>query len=675
MQLKSVSTQFVVMVAAVIVVAMAGLVTYVTNSTYALLRDSQVQSMNMLAGTTVRTLDTCIQQRRILARNLAGQDAVRRGLSDLGYGPAQDMLATYVESHGDQVWGLFVADPRGRIQAGVMSGGKSLVGVNVADRDYFQAAMSGEEFISDPFKPKVGSGLVFSVAHPVQSSSGVMGVAVAVVSLARFSGDFVDPITIGESGYAFVLNDQGQLIAHPDEELVLSDQGGNDFVQKALEQGNGFIEYAWKGQDKFMSFRRVDSTGWVVCISASESDLVSAANTNRNILIGAGALITLALIAVVVAGLSRAILAPLSRIKDYAQEVAAGNLDTRPRGEFKHEMEDVRGAIESMVEDLKAKMKESEAKEDKASREAERAEEALGRARKQEAEVKRLLEDMKNVAGEADGVSNSVSRAAEALAEQVDRARLGAETQMSRMTSAATAMEEMNATVLEVARYASQAAEQAETTQKGAREGSRVVDQTVWSINSVSQQSGELKKVMNNLGEQADSIGQIMNVITDIADQTNLLALNAAIEAARAGEAGRGFAVVADEVRKLAEKTMSATKEVGRVIENITSGVEDSLTNMEHMLEFVNQANKLAATSGSSLEEILQAVEVTSDQVRSIATAAEEQSSTSEEINTSVSEVTRISQDTLTAMEDAREALEQLAYQAQNLENLIHRMK
>ena len=166
-----------------------------------------------------------------------------------------------------------------------------------------------------------------------------------------------------------------------------------------------------------------------------------------------------------------------------------------------------------------------------------------------------------------------------------------------------------------------------------------------------------------------------MNVINDIADQTNLLALNAAIEAARAGEAGRGFAVVADEVRKLAEKTMTATKEVGDAIRGIQLGTKKNSENVERSGRTIEEATALANESGDALKEIVSLVESTSDQVRSIATASEQQSSASEEINHSIEDVSRISSETSDAMRQSAQAVGELANQAQVLKNLIDQMK
>ena len=166
-----------------------------------------------------------------------------------------------------------------------------------------------------------------------------------------------------------------------------------------------------------------------------------------------------------------------------------------------------------------------------------------------------------------------------------------------------------------------------------------------------------------------------MGVIADIADQTNLLALNAAIEAARAGDAGRGFAVVADEVRKLAEKTMTATQEVGQAITGIQEGTRKNIHNVELAGVSIEEAAKLSVTSGESLKQILEFVNMVNDQVQSIATASEQQSAASEEINHSVEQVATISAETAQAMEQASSAVAELAQQSQALQRLIDQMK
>ena len=232
-------------------------------------------------------------------------------------------------------------------------------------------------------------------------------------------------------------------------------------------------------------------------------------------------------------------------------------------------------------------------------------------------------------------------------------------------------MEEMNATVLEVARNAAAASTKAEAARGQAVAGQDVVEKSLAAISRVEAVSLAVKAGMDQLGAKAQAIGAIMNVISDIADQTNLLALNAAIEAARAGEAGRGFAVVADEVRKLAEKTMTATKEVGTSIGAIQTEARDSIVKVDEAVEAVGRATELAQASETALQTIVGLVDETSSQVQSIATAAEQQSATSEEINRAEEQVSRLSDEIARGMRESSGVVENMTRQVDALEEVV----
>ncbi|WP_353117197.1 methyl-accepting chemotaxis protein [Nitratidesulfovibrio sp.] len=358
---------------------------------------------------------------------------------------------------------------------------------------------------------------------------------------------------------------------------------------------------------------------------------------------------------------------------DVSRQIAAGNLAVPFRSS---KYKGVYDAMQQMVATLKAKIAEAD---DKSRQAAAKEQEALtamreaDEARRQAESAKR--EGMLQAAQKLEGVVEVVSSASEELSAQIEQSDRGTEEQARRVAETATAMEEMNASVLEVARNAGGAADVSENARRMADEGSTIVGKVVDGIGQVQKQSLALKRDMEELGRQAESIGQIMNVISDIADQTNLLALNAAIEAARAGDAGRGFAVVADEVRKLAEKTMHATQEVGAAVRGIQQGTRTNMEHVDRSVGTIEEATDLARRSGESLREIVRFVDAAADQVRGIATASEQQSAASEEINRAVEQVSAISTETAQAMREAATAVNELANQSQVLKRLVEELK
>ncbi|MEA5089709.1 methyl-accepting chemotaxis protein [Solidesulfovibrio sp.] len=366
---------------------------------------------------------------------------------------------------------------------------------------------------------------------------------------------------------------------------------------------------------------------------------------------------------------------PLRRTLDFAEKISRGELNAALDVNQKDEIGGLAVALRGMVLRLKEQI-------DKA-----REQFALAQERGKAAEVCRLsaetagreaesrAESLAHAADRIRSVAENVAAALAQLSEQVDLSGRGAEGQARRIGETVTAMAQMNATVLEVAANAASAVRTAEQARSRATDGARAVGEVVSGIAQVQRQSQAMKGDMDTLGSQAQSIGQILDVISDIADQTNLLALNAAIEAARAGEAGRGFAVVADEVRKLAEKTMTATKEVGEAIRGIQAGTRKNVDHVERAGETIEAVTGLAGHSGASLREIVSLAEATTDQVRSIATASEQQSAASETIHHSLADINRIATETSEAMARSEKILGELTDQAGILETLLADMR
>lgn len=292
-----------------------------------------------------------------------------------------------------------------------------------------------------------------------------------------------------------------------------------------------------------------------------------------------------------------------------------------------------------------------------------------------EAEVGAKNATMTNVASQADLIAQAVTDSAEELSRLTQVASNGAERQTGRIQETSSAIEQMNATLVEVARGAAEAADSAEAAVNMAEEGADTVRRSTLAVERVAGQSLALKEHMAALGARAEDIGGIIDVISDIADQTNLLALNAAIEAARAGDAGRGFAVVAGEVRKLAEKTMSAAGEVRANVSSIQEAAKTNVRGAEEAATAVLETRDMIAGAGEALEKIVRHASEAAERVRLIAVASEEQSAAHEEINRAVGEVYRIAEETVSGMFDSTRSVSGLADQAGELKNLIESLR
>jgi methyl-accepting chemotaxis protein len=271
-------------------------------------------------------------------------------------------------------------------------------------------------------------------------------------------------------------------------------------------------------------------------------------------------------------------------------------------------------------------------------------------------------------------VSEAVSATASAssqISSSTEQMAAGAQEQTSQAGEVASAVEEMTKTILENSKNASIAAETAKQARVSAEAGGKVVDDTVQGMKRIAGVVNKSAETVKDLGKSSDQIGEIIGVIDDIADQTNLLALNAAIEAARAGEQGRGFAVVADEVRKLAERTTKATKEIAGMIKKIQTDTAGAVQSMEEGTAEVGRGIELADKAGMSLKEIVDVSQKVTDMVTQIAAANEEQSSASEQISKNVEGISKVTGETAQGTQQIARAAEDLNRLTENLQKLI----
>ena len=520
---------------------------------------------------------------------------------------------------------------------------------------------------------------VFAVAHKMRAPNGdfrgVIGIDVTLKGLSEMIGR----MNFGQTGYFMLIEGSGRVLSDPKNPTNTGKLIGKDLNAKGLSEIFTATREELEvmlGKQNFRAEVMTTDFGWKIVALQTVEEIYAKSNAaifNILVIVGVIAIVMILVGFFIVYTITK----PLGILLTATDRIAGGDYSALPEsrgfyGELVALYQSIRLMVQSIADNVNLAQEKTKEAEEK-TRLAELATAKAEEAAKVAENAKR--EGMLAAATRLEGMVAGISAAAAELTTQIAQSDRGASESSKQLAEAAAAMQQMNANVQEVAQNASSAAQVSIETRNNAEEGQKILGNAVISIGQVYDVSMALKDDMGALYEHTRDISKIMNVISDIADQTNLLALNAAIEAARAGEAGRGFAVVADEVRKLAEKTMASTSDVSRAITAIQSSAQQSVNRMEEALQYVEKATSLANESGEALKSIVGHVENTADQVRTIATASEEQSASSEEITNSIAKVNEMSSQSTQAMSEAARAIGDLAKQTEKLGVLILEMK
>ncbi|MEM8783007.1 MAG: methyl-accepting chemotaxis protein [Planctomycetota bacterium] len=493
-----------------------------------------------------------------------------------------------------------------------------------------------EDFAS--YEPSYGSPAAF-FGSPVFRGDQKIGVAVFQAPVDEINRVMNAGAGLGETGQTFLVGRDGTMRSQDrfqEQGTILIEQRDSPATEAAFAGEPGVFEIAdAEGRDYFAAAAplEIDQFEWAIVAEISTDEAMAAATALRLQLMVFGLGIA-AVIGVLGWWFALQLVKPIGPAVERARAIANGDLsgDELPV-KSQDELGQLTAAMNQMSQSLRG-----------------------------------LIESVTSASSEVGSAAGQIASSSEEVA-------LGMDEQSSQVTRVSAAIEEMSASVVEVARKSAEAASRAEDAGKLAGDGGGVVEATIHGMKSISSAVESSAESVRGLGKRGEQIGEIVATINDIADQTNLLALNAAIEAARAGEHGRGFAVVADEVRKLADRTTAATEEIAESIQAIQQETSEAVSRMDAGTDQVAEGVVKASEAGDALGRIVDSANDVSGMIGSIAAAAEEQSAASDEVARSVEQISQVASTTAEGGKQAASAASQLAGKAEELQQLVSRFR
>ncbi|MGR4990100.1 methyl-accepting chemotaxis protein [Vibrio sp. WZ-1] len=504
---------------------------------------------------------------------------------------------------------------------------------------YKDANAAGKQIITTAYQDAITNALLVTIAEPVYQSGRFVGVVGADVLIDQLIDDVIS-LDAGENAHAMLIDmSDGTFLAHPNKSLTLKPIANlsSDFSKDSIERAanSGAIETATiNGQEKLYYFSKVPGTHWMFAIEMDRAtEEASHAQLLREMLITA-VLITIAVIAAV-SWLVGFLFRDLGRVSQALEEIASGEGDLTQR-------------LEPRSDDEVGKLAEN---------------------------FNRFVGNMHTMVTKLSHVSAALSQQSRQTAQQAEERSQRIAYQQDEINMVATAVNEMAAATQEIAGNAENTAQNSEEAVEACAHGSSQVTQTQGSIQNLAQEVQVATNVIQELEAHGNSINTILSTIQGIAEQTNLLALNAAIEAARAGEQGRGFAVVADEVRVLSQRTHASTQEIQETIEMLQGTTAKAVGIMDDSRRLADTSVDDANSAAASLTQIHSAVERINDMATQIASAAEEQASVTSEITRNTEGIRDVSNELSSEAQHAAEQAAQLSELSHELEQEINRFK
>lgn len=626
-------------------------------SAYNSAKNKLEDQLSMSSGESIKLFDDSITQffkTKFQDIELLGNTISNEHFAATGAPLAQEVLDRYQKIH-PEVMNTYVGTSTGLM---IISPKTSDLpkDYDPRQRPWYQDAIKnkGQVVLTDPYVDALTGGIIISASRSTSDGSGVVGLDISLSYLNELS----KKAKIGEHGHVFILDKNKKYLVHPTGKI--GDENKEAYVSSMFGSETGTLEIQTPDGLEKATYLTNKLTGWKIAGSMQSNEISEAA---QPIFITTGIVILLAVLLGLVQTyfINRSITQPLHRLVDASQKVSEGDLTQHIDVDTNDELGQLSISFNKMSDSLRGVLHQ----------------------------LSDTTEQVASLAEQLSANAEQTSKATQHVSRAIDEVSAGAHNQVQGAEESSKAMEEMAIGIQRIAESSSQVSDAANETTSEASQGNQSIQHTVSKMGMINESVQDSASIVQKLGERSQEIGQIVEVISAIAAQTNLLALNAAIEAARAGEHGRGFAVVADEVRKLAEQSNASASQITSLIQEIQSDTGRAVISMDTVVKEVKEGLNVVVEAGEAFKHIYQSSQNVADQIREISATSQQMSAGSEEVAASVEDMARIAKDSaynadrvnslskeqLIAIEEISASSLSLSQKAHELQHLIEKFR